>query len=86
MKDVIEVVLVFLLLTLNIFHNFFYFCSVSIVDIEQLNVRSVDLSINFIKVFWRKISALATFFTPLCTPSKNSTSTLSMMKIFCESN
>ena len=51
MKDVIEVVLVFLLLTLNIFHNFFYFSSVSIVDIEQLNVRSVDLSINFIKVF-----------------------------------
>ena len=42
-NDVIDVVLVFLLLTLNIFHIFFY---VSIVGFEQVNVSWVICSIQ----------------------------------------
>ena len=37
-EHVIDVVLVFLLLTLNIFHTSHLFSSVSIVEVEQLNV------------------------------------------------
>ena len=36
-KHVNDVVMVFLLLTLNLFHTFF---SVSIVDFEQVNIRA----------------------------------------------
>ena len=39
-KHVTDVVLVFLLLTLNIFHNF---SNVSIVDFEQVNITWVGL-------------------------------------------
>ena len=47
--DVIDFVLVFLLLTLNIFHTFF--SSVSIVDFEQVNISWETLLENVTKFF-----------------------------------
>ena len=37
-NDVSEIVLVFLFITLNIFHTFFLISSVSVVEFEQVNV------------------------------------------------
>ena len=44
-KDVIDIFLVFLLLTLNIFHTLEHFSSNSIVDFEQLLASKVILKI-----------------------------------------
>ena len=51
-QNVIDVVLVFLVLTLNIFHNFF---SVSIVDFEQVNA-----SWGYVSSMWKS------YFSSIC--------------------
>ena len=57
-KSVNDVALMFLLLTLNIFHTFF---RVSIVDFQQVNVNCQQVNVNWLVA--HKIQFIGEFFT-----------------------